>query len=261
MAVGTAFEKYALAFLNSSLHMLLRRVGGAGDGGVDLRGEWWVPRPPPKKVPWRAKQRAKFAASGQDAEAADVAEDGAGEERQPDQISGDRASVGPIPPPPPRAVTRHEIVEPPGMTLKGEPNRRKITPIAVWVQCKAAQVVLGPGVVRELDGVLAGRGECAAGAQRAVAAIAMAEGRGAWDSADGRSGRHARRAGIQVGLLAAGAHRGAARDERNHARALAVRLRRCRARSRVLCLLLAHIVRHDLRAAAGRLAARRACGA
>ncbi|ADV22405.1 hypothetical protein I315_00748 [Cryptococcus gattii Ru294] len=42
--VGTAFEKHALSFLNKSMSMSLRRVGGANDGGVDLRGWWWVPR-------------------------------------------------------------------------------------------------------------------------------------------------------------------------------------------------------------------------
>ncbi|WVQ75140.1 hypothetical protein IAR50_004749 [Cryptococcus sp. DSM 104548] len=41
--IGTAFEKHALAFLTSSMSMSLRRVGGAGDGGVDLKGWWWVP--------------------------------------------------------------------------------------------------------------------------------------------------------------------------------------------------------------------------
>ncbi|GFZ52353.1 hypothetical protein JCM24511_10126 [Saitozyma sp. JCM 24511] len=41
--IGLAFEKHALRFCNHHLHMSLRRVGGAGDGGVDLRGWWWVP--------------------------------------------------------------------------------------------------------------------------------------------------------------------------------------------------------------------------
>ncbi|ODN78479.1 hypothetical protein L202_04113 [Cryptococcus amylolentus CBS 6039] len=41
--VGTAFEKHALAFLTASMSMSVRRVGGAGDGGVDLKGWWWVP--------------------------------------------------------------------------------------------------------------------------------------------------------------------------------------------------------------------------
>lgn len=136
VAVGTAYEEYALSLLNSELHMLLRRVGGKGDGGVDLRGEWWLPKPP-RQPPRRAKQTDRA-----------VLEPGEAAEGR----------VGPIPPPPlPR--TSAEIVQPPALTRKGEPSRRKIHPATVWVQCKAAQVTLGPAVVRELDGVLAGRGE------------------------------------------------------------------------------------------------------
>ncbi|OXG32771.1 hypothetical protein C359_02848 [Cryptococcus neoformans Bt120] len=44
LEVGTAFEKHALSFLNKFMSMSLRHVGGASDGGVDLRGWWWVPR-------------------------------------------------------------------------------------------------------------------------------------------------------------------------------------------------------------------------
>ncbi|OCF73281.1 hypothetical protein I204_06512 [Kwoniella mangroviensis CBS 8886] len=48
--VGTSFEKHALRYLNDQLHMDLRRVGGAGDGGIDLRGWWWLPRSTLKKT-------------------------------------------------------------------------------------------------------------------------------------------------------------------------------------------------------------------
>lgn len=41
--IGRAFELHCLRFLNEQLHMSLTRVGGAGDGGVDLRGWWTVP--------------------------------------------------------------------------------------------------------------------------------------------------------------------------------------------------------------------------
>ncbi|WWC95768.1 hypothetical protein V866_002634 [Kwoniella sp. B9012] len=44
--IGTSFEKHALKYLNNQLYMDLRRVGGAGDGGIDLRGWWWLPRSP-----------------------------------------------------------------------------------------------------------------------------------------------------------------------------------------------------------------------
>ena len=43
--IGRAFELHSLRFLNEKLHMSLTQVGGAGDGGVDLRGWWNVPAP------------------------------------------------------------------------------------------------------------------------------------------------------------------------------------------------------------------------
>ncbi|KAL1406587.1 hypothetical protein Q8F55_008293 [Vanrija albida] len=48
--IGHAFEAHALRFL-TSLHMSLAHVGGAGDGGVDLRGYWWLPRRPGVPAP------------------------------------------------------------------------------------------------------------------------------------------------------------------------------------------------------------------
>lgn len=41
--LGRAFELHCLRFLNRQLYMDLTQVGGAGDGGVDLRGWWLVP--------------------------------------------------------------------------------------------------------------------------------------------------------------------------------------------------------------------------
>ena len=40
---GTQFEHRSRALLQSQLSMSLRRVGGRGDGGVDLQGWWWLP--------------------------------------------------------------------------------------------------------------------------------------------------------------------------------------------------------------------------
>jgi hypothetical protein len=40
--IGLAYENHSLAYL-TTLRMALRRVGRAGDGGVDLRGTWEVP--------------------------------------------------------------------------------------------------------------------------------------------------------------------------------------------------------------------------
>ncbi|KAF5390133.1 hypothetical protein D9757_003780 [Collybiopsis confluens] len=40
---GTSFEKRCLNILETHLGMVLRRVGGKEDGGVDLTGWWWLP--------------------------------------------------------------------------------------------------------------------------------------------------------------------------------------------------------------------------
>ncbi|KAJ3770185.1 hypothetical protein FB446DRAFT_176763 [Lentinula raphanica] len=40
---GTSFEKRCLHLLEAHLGMVLRRVGGKEDGGVDLNGWWWLP--------------------------------------------------------------------------------------------------------------------------------------------------------------------------------------------------------------------------
>lgn len=42
--IGRAFELHCLRFLTDQLYMSLTQVGGAGDGGVDLRGWWTVPK-------------------------------------------------------------------------------------------------------------------------------------------------------------------------------------------------------------------------
>ena len=42
--IGRAFELHTQRYLNETLHMTLRQVGGTGDGGVDLKGWWWLPR-------------------------------------------------------------------------------------------------------------------------------------------------------------------------------------------------------------------------
>jgi hypothetical protein len=44
--IGKAFEERSLSILQSRLSMSLTRVGGTGDGGVDLQGWWWLPRLP-----------------------------------------------------------------------------------------------------------------------------------------------------------------------------------------------------------------------
>lgn len=41
--IGKAYETQCLQFLNHQLFMSLSQVGGKGDGGIDLRGWWWLP--------------------------------------------------------------------------------------------------------------------------------------------------------------------------------------------------------------------------
>jgi hypothetical protein len=43
---GAAFEKRAMRLLEANLSMSLNRVGGKSDGGIDLRGWWWLPFTP-----------------------------------------------------------------------------------------------------------------------------------------------------------------------------------------------------------------------
>ncbi|CDO75003.1 hypothetical protein BN946_scf184965.g5 [Trametes cinnabarina] len=40
---GSNFEERSLGVLREHLSMSLRRVGGKGDGGIDLQGWWWLP--------------------------------------------------------------------------------------------------------------------------------------------------------------------------------------------------------------------------
>ncbi|KAK4689443.1 hypothetical protein P7C73_g652, partial [Tremellales sp. Uapishka_1] len=48
--IGQVFEAHSLRYLNDHLHMSLANVGGAGDGGVDLRGWWWLPKSTKRRV-------------------------------------------------------------------------------------------------------------------------------------------------------------------------------------------------------------------
>ncbi|KAF8601570.1 hypothetical protein BDV93DRAFT_524747 [Ceratobasidium sp. AG-I] len=41
--IGTAFEERGLDLLRNRMSMTLTRIGGRGDGGVDLQGWWWIP--------------------------------------------------------------------------------------------------------------------------------------------------------------------------------------------------------------------------
>lgn len=52
---GTLFENHAIRLLEN-LSMSLDRVGGSGDGGVDLIGWWWLPTASEKKGKGRSKE-------------------------------------------------------------------------------------------------------------------------------------------------------------------------------------------------------------
>lgn len=58
--IGRAFEQHSLAYLNAHFFMDLAQVGGANDGGVDLRGWWRVPFKPRRiRVIAQCKAEAK----------------------------------------------------------------------------------------------------------------------------------------------------------------------------------------------------------
>ncbi|WWC92746.1 uncharacterized protein L201_007705 [Kwoniella dendrophila CBS 6074] len=54
--IGTSFEKHVSDYLNNELYMNLRRIGGANDGGIDLKGWWWLPKPKYKFGPQSQSQ-------------------------------------------------------------------------------------------------------------------------------------------------------------------------------------------------------------
>ncbi|CAK9781612.1 hypothetical protein CC85DRAFT_253687 [Cutaneotrichosporon oleaginosum] len=118
-AIGLAFENHTQRFLNGDLRMALSHVGGRGDGGVDLRGFWWVPRRPRRRT-------AKATPSPLEAEG-----------------SGTGSENGAWKPP-----------TPPGLKRDGTPGAR-IRPLRVVAQCKAERRVVGPRIVREFEGTLA----------------------------------------------------------------------------------------------------------
>jgi hypothetical protein len=113
-ALGTAYENATRAFLSQppfSIHGLLN-VGGAGDGGVDLRGRWtWQPPPPP--FPRQGDRDVGFLNLANGA--------------SPHTLSA-RDQRGPV------------------------DNEPRLQTWDVLVQCKAEKDHLGPAIVRQLEG-------------------------------------------------------------------------------------------------------------
>lgn len=120
--IGLAYENHSLAYLNSQLHMLLRRVGRAGDGGIDLRGSWWVPREAMRRSATRA--------------------DAAGPSTATPALMNDAAQPG-------VQASSSGL----GVSQAGVQGARRIRVVG---QCKAERKALGPRVVRELEGVVGG---------------------------------------------------------------------------------------------------------
>lgn len=142
-AIGLAFENHTLRFLNGDLRMSLSHVGGRGDGGVDLRGFWWVPKPPRR----RAASSSSKTASASDSESSDSAGSSSQEGGPSLSATNGKASLPWKPP------------IPPGLKRDGSPGAR-IRPLRVVAQCKAERKVQGPRVVREFEGTLAHLSEC-----------------------------------------------------------------------------------------------------
>jgi len=142
-AIGRAFENHSMKFLNHHLNMCVRRVGGAGDEGIDLRGWWYVPASARRAAPVvpPAKYggvRAGFV-KGEVRDAMTRQEDSPGWGIMTDDqfgVDGWR-----------RADTPEDLG-----SLDDEGGWRRLRVLA---QCKAEGKQLGTRAVREMEGVMA----------------------------------------------------------------------------------------------------------
>lgn len=136
--VGKSFEMWSLRLCNEFLMMDLRHVGGRGDGGVDLRGYWWLPKTPARRRIPRASP--SLIQSGQPSRSDTLGTESLGATANgltslPDDLR----------------------VSAPGLSRDGTPSRR-ITPLRVLAQCKAEKKPGGPRWVREMEGVVSHMG-------------------------------------------------------------------------------------------------------
>ncbi|KAL7425036.1 hypothetical protein Q5752_000724 [Cryptotrichosporon argae] len=140
-AVGLAFERHAQRILNAGLGMALARVGGAGDGGVDLRGWWWLPKP--------------GAGAGAGASAGSAAGPSTPTlTRGIDTPSSAGSSAGSTSSRPSEGGS--ELAKTPAPARKvSRASTKGLRRVRVVGQCKAERTRLGPRAVRELEGVMA----------------------------------------------------------------------------------------------------------
>lgn len=127
VARGTAFEERSLRLLRTNLSMVLARVGGRSDGGVDLVGWWWLPLSTPSASP---SSSPSSSSATPPSPSSPSSEDADGSKGNP---SFDKPEEG-------REVE-----------VEQQRRRRRIRVIA---QCKAETKKLGPNYVREMEGVL-----------------------------------------------------------------------------------------------------------
>ena len=125
--IGRAFEIHSLRFLNHQLHMSLRRVGGAGDGGIDLRGWWHIPS---DAQPLRPKTISIM--TGHPIYAKSWEQPKIPEHREDEALAQDFTD---------------------GFEF-GSPDRQDWRRLRVLAQCKAERRPLAAKTVRELEGVM-----------------------------------------------------------------------------------------------------------
>lgn len=126
--LGTSFETHCSHLLRQSLGMSLSRIGGKGDGGVDLRGWWYLPRSQSDRKDEADLDVQKY--------------------RGRVSLLEDLATKGSLISTSSSSSLRSGSVSPRTTPLE-LPARR----LRVLVQCKAEKLKAGPRLIREMEGV------------------------------------------------------------------------------------------------------------
>lgn len=126
--LGTSFETHCSYLLRQSLGMSLSRIGGKGDGGVDLRGWWYLPRTQSDRKDEADLDVQKY--------------------RGRVSLLEDSATTGSLISTSFSSSLRSGSVSPRTTPLE-LPARR----LRVLVQCKAEKLKAGPRLIREMEGV------------------------------------------------------------------------------------------------------------